>query len=159
MFILWIILGFIIGWIAAWFYFDRRHRAAVADREEAEAAVAKRLTSATPSTVAAGDSDQATLQSLRSGLSARERRIAELERELAAAPAARAPLGAPDDLTKIKGIGPVLKRKLNDLGIITFRQIADFTPDDIARVNGVLDFPGRIEREKWVEQAKTFVGD
>ncbi len=156
--IVWIILGFIIGLIAAWFYFDRRHQAAVADREEAEAAVAKRLTSATPSAVAAADVDQATINALRSDLSARDRRIAELERELAAA-AARAPLGAPDDLTKIKGIGPVLKRKLNDLGVITFRQIADFTPDDIARVNGVLDFPGRIEREKWVDQAKTFVGD
>ena len=64
-----------------------------------------------------------------------------------------APQGADDDLTKIKGIGPVLKRKLNDLGVTSFRQIADFTEADIARVNEKLDFPGRIEREKWIEQA------
>jgi predicted flap endonuclease-1-like 5' DNA nuclease len=62
-----------------------------------------------------------------------------------------------DDLTRIKGIGPVLKQKLSGLGIVTFRQIADFTPADIERVNAELDFPGRIERENWVEQAKGFV--
>ena len=66
--------------------------------------------------------------------------------------------GSPDDLTKIKGIGRVLNDKLHKLGVTTFRQIADFTEDDIARVDEVLDFPGRIEREKWVEQAKAIVG-
>ena len=59
-----------------------------------------------------------------------------------------------DDLTKIKGIGPVLKDKLHALGITSFRQIADFTDADIERVNEVLNFPGRIERERWVEQAR-----
>ena len=59
-----------------------------------------------------------------------------------------------DDLTQIKGIGPVLKDKLHALGITSFRQIADFTEADIERVNEVLNFPGRIERERWVEQAR-----
>ncbi|HSG95850.1 MAG TPA: hypothetical protein VLA28_10035, partial [Afifellaceae bacterium] len=71
------------------------------------------------------------------------------------APQSDAPAsGAGDDLTKIKGIGQVLKGKLNQLGITTFRQIADFTGADIERVNAELDFPGRIERERWVEQAR-----
>ena len=65
--------------------------------------------------------------------------------------------GEADDLTKIKGIGPVLKGKLNRLGITTFRQIAEFTEADIERVSAELDFPGRIERERWVEQARDFV--
>jgi predicted flap endonuclease-1-like 5' DNA nuclease len=64
-----------------------------------------------------------------------------------------------DDLTKIKGIGRVLEGKLHQLGITSFRQIADFTQADVERVNAVLDFPGRIEREQWVEQARAFVGD
>ena len=63
-----------------------------------------------------------------------------------------------DDLTKIKGIGRVLNKKLHGLGITSFQQIADFTPDDIDRVNAVLSFPGRIEREQWIEQAKAIVG-
>lgn len=61
-----------------------------------------------------------------------------------------------DDLTRIKGIGPVLQVKLNNLGIVTFKQIADFTAADIDRVNNELDFSGRIERDNWVEQAKAF---
>lgn len=71
-------------------------------------------------------------------------------------PTVSTPAASSDDLTKIKGIGPVLREKLNKLGINSFRQIADFTPDDIARVDAVLDFPGRIEREQWVEQARDF---
>ncbi len=66
--------------------------------------------------------------------------------------------GTGDDLTKIKGIGQVLKGKLNALGITTFQQIAAFTEADIERVNGELDFPGRIEREGWIEQARDFSG-
>ena len=62
-----------------------------------------------------------------------------------------------DDLTKIKGIGPVLRDKLHELGVTSFRQIADFTQADIERVNAVLAFPGRIERERWIEQARDMV--
>ena len=62
-----------------------------------------------------------------------------------------------DDLTKIKGIGRVLEGKLHGLGVTTFRQIAEFSAADIDRINAVLDFPGRIEREQWVEQAKAIV--
>lgn len=52
----------------------------------------------------------------------------------------------------------MLQGKLNALGITTFQQIAAFTEADIERVNGGLDFPGRIEREGWIEQARDFVG-
>ena len=83
---------------------------------------------------------------------------AELPNETSALHGAAAPSGrARDDLTRIKGIGPTLKDKLYGLGIMSFQQIAEFTPADIARVNEVLDFPGRIEREQWVEQAKAIV--
>jgi len=59
----------------------------------------------------------------------------------------------PDDLTQIKGIGPAIAAKLTNLGITTFQQIADFTEADVERVNEKLAFKGRIEREKWIEQA------
>lgn len=62
-----------------------------------------------------------------------------------------------DDLTRIRGIGKVIEPKLHDLGITSFDQIARFTPADIERVNDVLSFKGRIERERWVEQAKELV--
>ncbi len=71
----------------------------------------------------------------------------------APAPLFTAPTGEADDLKKISGVGPVLEKKLNDLGITTFAQVAAFTPEDVARVDDALSFKGRIEREKWLEQA------
>lgn len=68
--------------------------------------------------------------------------------------ATAASAGKGDDLTQIKGIGPALRKQLYNMNITTFRQIADFDRDDIDRIGEELNFPGRIEREKWVEQAQ-----
>ena len=65
-----------------------------------------------------------------------------------------APQGAADDLKRISGVGPVLEKKLNTLGIYHFWQISSFTNEDIARVDEVLSFKGRIERDEWLDQAK-----
>lgn len=67
-----------------------------------------------------------------------------------------APDGPADDLKKISGVGPVLEKKLNALGITTFAQVAAFTPEDIAKVDDALSFKGRIERDNWLEQAAEF---
>ena len=60
-----------------------------------------------------------------------------------------------DDLKDIKGIETVLEPIMHSLGIYTFRQIASWTRDDIEQVRESLQqFKTRIEREKWVEQAR-----
>lgn len=61
----------------------------------------------------------------------------------------------PDNLKRISGIGPVLEKKLNTLGIQRVAQIAAFTQQDIDRVSEELNFKGRIERDGWVAQAKS----
>ncbi len=61
---------------------------------------------------------------------------------------------AGDKLTEINGIGPVIEQKLKDAGVTTFAQIADFTEEQIAEIDGKLNFKGRIDREEWVAQAK-----
>lgn len=62
-----------------------------------------------------------------------------------------------DDLKDIVGVGPFLERKLHSLGIYTFRQIANFSKQDVHQVNEIIEFfPGRIERDNWVGQAKAF---
>ena len=66
-----------------------------------------------------------------------------------------APEGEKDDLKKISGVGPVLEKALNDLGIYHFRQVAAFTQADIDAVEGETNFPGRVERDDWIGQAKT----
>ena len=62
--------------------------------------------------------------------------------------------GEADDLKRIKGIGPVNEKALNALGIYTFSQIAAWTPANVDWVEDNLSFPGRIERENWISQAK-----
>lgn len=62
--------------------------------------------------------------------------------------------GKADDLKLISGVGPKLERTLNGLGIYHFAQIADFSRENVAWVDRHLRFKGRIDREKWIEQAK-----
>ena len=59
-----------------------------------------------------------------------------------------------DDVKLIGGVGPALEKKLAALGITSLKQIAEFTPEDITRVDEELSFKGRIEREDWIGQAK-----
>ena len=63
--------------------------------------------------------------------------------------------GTPDDLKKIKGVGPKLEGVLNELGVWHFWQIASWTATEVAWVDTRLKFKGRIERDGWIEQAKT----
>lgn len=64
---------------------------------------------------------------------------------------------APDDLTRISGVGPKLQQTLNEMGIFSFRQIADWTPADRSRIEEKLAFKGRIDRDDWVGQAAELV--
>jgi NADH-quinone oxidoreductase subunit E len=66
--------------------------------------------------------------------------------------------GAPDDLKRIKGVGPKLEATLNRLGIFHFHQIAGWTEADIASVENRLSFKGRITRDGWIEQASALAG-
>ena len=60
-----------------------------------------------------------------------------------------------DDLKQIIGIGKVFEGALNELGVYSFRQLANFGIADIARVNTKLkEFRGRMEQDDWIGQAK-----
>jgi predicted flap endonuclease-1-like 5' DNA nuclease len=60
-----------------------------------------------------------------------------------------------DDLVRIHGVGPKIAKLLNSMEITSFRQVARFTPEDVAVVNDALEvFPGRIERDDWMASAR-----
>lgn len=63
--------------------------------------------------------------------------------------------GGQDDLKVISGIGPAIEKKLNGSGITTYQQIADLTDDEVDELEEKLAFKGRVERENWIEQART----
>ncbi len=67
------------------------------------------------------------------------------------------PEGEADDLKKISGVGPKLEQTLNGLGIYYYKQIAEFTEENVEWVDTHLKFKGRIERDNWIEQAKELI--
>ena len=95
---------------------------------------------------------QARIDHLHGVVVEKERRIAALVERTAA------PVG-PDDLTRIRGIGPKIAAILQELGITTFRDIAAFTDDDVQRVGAHLPvYGGRIIDDDWIAQARAFAG-
>lgn len=60
-----------------------------------------------------------------------------------------------DDLKEIVGVGKAFEQTLHELGVFSYRQIANFGVTDIARVNSKLkEFRGRMEQDDWIGQAK-----
>jgi len=78
---------------------------------------------------------------------------ADVTAETAAAPLFKAPKGEPDDLTVIKGIGPVAAKDLNEQGIITFAQLAKLSDKDVAKIDEHMPFSADQIKD-WREQAK-----
>jgi len=60
-----------------------------------------------------------------------------------------------DDLTRIDGIGPFLQTKLHEMGVYTYAEIAGWESDRITEITEQIGyFPGRIEKDDWVGQAR-----
>ncbi|WP_148043608.1 hypothetical protein [Paracoccus methylarcula] len=63
--------------------------------------------------------------------------------------------GEPDDLKRIKGIGPKLEKKLRKQGVTRFAQIAEWGEDEMDHFAGVIGRMGsRIRGDDWVGQAR-----
>jgi predicted flap endonuclease-1-like 5' DNA nuclease len=68
--------------------------------------------------------------------------------------------GKPDDLTRIKGVEKVLEHTLHKVGVFYFWQIAEWSPEDVRRVDEQLaGHQGSIERDHWVDQASELAAD
>ena len=59
----------------------------------------------------------------------------------------------PDDLTVIKGIGPVYQWKLRDAGCNSYKQLAAADPDQLRRMLDIKNWQ-RVNIEAWVSQAR-----
>ena len=70
-----------------------------------------------------------------------------------------APDGEADDLKKIDGVGPVIEKKLNELGIYHFKQIAELSKEQAGAIDEAIAFKGRIERDDWLGQAKKLMSE
>ncbi len=60
----------------------------------------------------------------------------------------------PDDLKKVKGIGPVMEKTLNQIGIYSFNQVSKMTKNEYDLLDSITgSFPGRAQRDDWAGQA------
>src|SRR5260221_14532397 len=64
------------------------------------------------------------------------------------------PRGVADDLKKLPGVSPAIEKKLNDLGIFHYWQIAGLNPEAAHNVGEEMGLPGRVDG--MIAQAKTF---
>jgi small subunit ribosomal protein S2 len=62
------------------------------------------------------------------------------------------PRGVADYLNKLPGVSPPIEKKLNDLGIFHYSQIADLNPTAAHNVGEEVGLPGRVDG--WIAQAK-----
>src|SRR5271157_2205254 len=63
------------------------------------------------------------------------------------------PRGNADNLKLIKGLDANDEKRLNELNVIKFEQLANFSDEEIALVDDYLKLGGRLEREDWPGQA------
>lgn len=80
--------------------------------------------------------------------------------EIAPEPEIFVPAGPPDELTRLKGLGPKAAGVLNALGITRYDQVAALSDADVARIDSQMGpLQGRITRDRWVEQARFLAAD
>jgi small subunit ribosomal protein S2 len=64
------------------------------------------------------------------------------------------PEGTADDLLKLPEVGKGWARKLNDLGIYHFWQVAELTPENLEELDEAFSAKGKIAKGNWIEEAK-----
>jgi predicted flap endonuclease-1-like 5' DNA nuclease/Ni/Fe-hydrogenase subunit HybB-like protein len=63
-----------------------------------------------------------------------------------------------DDLKLISGVGPVLEKKLNEIGIFTYQQVSKMTKVEYDLLDTLTGkFAGRAERDNWAAQATELI--
>lgn len=67
------------------------------------------------------------------------------------------PRGVADDLKKLAGVSPTIEKKLNDLGIFHYWQIAELGGADAEKIGDEVGLPGRVEG--WIAKAKELVAE
>jgi predicted flap endonuclease-1-like 5' DNA nuclease len=146
--------GFVIEWIIDEAY--RKNRELRRQMDE-RAVVAKAAT--IPVQVAG---DEPASETLAEFLRQRDERVHELRDQLASMDAQIGHLRGefdayqrthPDDLTVIKGIGPVYQWKLRDAGVHTYKDLALADPAQLRRMLDVKSWQ-RVAIESWIEQAR-----
>jgi small subunit ribosomal protein S2 len=67
------------------------------------------------------------------------------------------PRGVADDLKKLGHVSPAIEKKLNDLGIFHYWQIAGLGPDAAHKIGEEVGLPGRVDG--WIAKSKELTAE
>ncbi len=153
-----VVAGAIVGFISEWLI-DEAYR----KNRELRRQLLERGSAASALSASSGDpADASASETLADFLRQRDDEINALRDQLSAADAQLDALREeaeayqrthPDDLTVIKGIGPVYQWKLRDAGFNTHKQLAAADPDQLRRMLDIKNWQ-RVKVESWIEQAR-----
>ena len=130
--VLGVLIGWLVEWVIDWFYWRGRIRPVVEENA--------RLTQ-----------DNADLKERIDALETRVSRKSQLAKTRPSGERAKK-----DNLQAIKGIGPVISKRLNEAGIYTFEELAQVTPEELEEVMGPLAKRFFPKQERILTQAKEF---
>jgi predicted flap endonuclease-1-like 5' DNA nuclease len=154
------IIGFVVEWLIDEAYRKNRELAQRL-QEQGEGPVL----ALAPESLGRNNGDEAAAHTLTEFLRQRDGELRELREQLTEnmlrMDAIKAEFEAyqrihPDNLTVIKGIGPIYQWKLRDLGINTFQQLAQADPEQLQRRLDVKKWQ-RVNIESWIAQARDWV--
>jgi predicted flap endonuclease-1-like 5' DNA nuclease len=164
--VLLLIAGAVIGFVSEWlideaYRKNRELRRQLGDRSVSAPAPVPATLPAVGAAVGGQGGDGAS-ETLADFLRQRDEELRDIRERLTGADAQMDTLKAefetyqrthPDDLTVIKGIGPVYQWKLRDAGCNSFKQLAAADPDQLRRMLDIKNWQ-RVNVEAWVNQAR-----
>jgi predicted flap endonuclease-1-like 5' DNA nuclease len=130
--VLGLLIGWLVEWVIDWFYWRGRIRPIA----EENGRLAR---------------DNADLKERIASIEAKVSRKSQLAKTRPTSDRA-----GRDNLQAIKGVGPVISKRLNEAGIYTFDELARLTPDELQEIMGPLAKRFFPKQERILTQAKEF---
>ncbi|MCI0549360.1 MAG: helix-hairpin-helix domain-containing protein [Anaerolineae bacterium] len=130
--VLGLLIGWLIEWVIDWFYWRGRIRPVV----EENARLAR---------------DNEDLKERLAAIQTKVSRKSQLAKTRPTGDRA-----GKDNLQAIKGVGPVISKRLNEAGIYTFEELSQLTPDELQEIMGSLAKRFFPKQESILTQAKEF---
>ena len=130
--VLGLLIGWLVEWIIDWFYWRGRMRPVV----EENAGLAQ------------ANAD------LKERIAALEKKVSRKSQLAKTRPTSDR--AGKDNLQAIKGVGPVISKRLNEAGIYTFEELSRLTPDELEEIMGPLAKRFFPKQESILTQAREF---
>jgi predicted flap endonuclease-1-like 5' DNA nuclease len=162
-----VVAGAIIGFISEWLIDEAYRKNRELRRQLSQPQLSQRQlgerggATMAPQAISGGQGGDFAAEALADLIGKRDEEVRELRQQLSAADSRlddqRDSFEAyqrthPDDLTVIKGIGPVYQWKLRDAGFNTYQQLAASDPEQLRRMLDIKNWQ-RVNVDAWVGQA------